>query len=280
MTKPSPMPPIEEIRRHFPALSRQEDGREVAYLDGPGGTQMPKIAIEAMASVLENGISNLGGGYGASIAADGITASGRQAMADFLNASSGEIVFGQNMTSLTFALSRALANTWSAGDAIVVTSLDHDANYTPWVRAAAEHGVEVRVAEFDSTTGVLDPGSVIDLIDDRVRLVAVCLASNSLGTLVDIPPISLAAHEAGAVVFVDAVHAGPHRSIDVEELGCDFLAVSAYKFFGPHVGVLFGRIDHLAALDAYRVTETPAEPPFWRPTRTSRRTKQVFHSNS
>jgi cysteine desulfurase family protein (TIGR01976 family) len=261
MTKPSPMPPIEEIRRHFPALSRREDGREVAYLDGPGGTQMPKIAIEAMTSVLEDGISNLGGGYGASIAADEITASGRRAMADFLNASPGEIVFGQNMTSLTFALSRALANTWSAGDAVIVTSLDHDANYTPWVRAAAEHGVEVRVAEFDSTTGLLDPGSVIDLIDDRVRLVAVCLASNSLGTLVDIPPISVAAHEAGAMVFVDAVHAGPHRSIDVEKLGCDFLAVSAYKFFGPHVGVLFGRIDHLAALDAYRVRPAPSDPP-------------------
>jgi cysteine desulfurase family protein (TIGR01976 family) len=261
MTKPSTMPPIEEIRRRFPALSRREDGREVAYLDGPGGTQMPKIAIEAMTSVLEDGISNLGGGYGASIAADEITASGRRAMADFLNASPGEIVFGQNMTSLTFALSRALANTWSAGEAVVVTSLDHDANYTPWVRAAAEHGVEVRVAEFDSTTGLLDPGSVIDLIDDRVRLVAVCLASNSLGTLVDIPPISVAAHEAGAMVFVDAVHAGPHRSIDVEKLGCDFLAVSAYKFFGPHVGVLFGRIDHLAALDAYRVRPAPSDPP-------------------
>jgi len=222
---------------------------------------MPQIVIEAMTSILENGISNLGGGYGPSIAADEITASGRKAMADFLNADPDEIVFGQNMTSLTFALSRALAGTWNAGDAIVVTSLDHDANYTPWVRAAGEHGVEVRLAEFDSTTGVLDPETIIDLLDDRVRLVAVCLASNSLGTLVDIAPISAAAHEAGAVVFVDAVHASPHRSIDVERLGCDFIAVSGYKFFGPHIGVLYGRIDHLAALDAYKVRPAPSDPP-------------------
>lgn len=255
------MPPIEEVRSRFPALHRREDGREVAYLDGPGGTQMPQSAIEAMASVLENGISNLGGGYGASIAADEITESGRQAMAEFLNADPGEIVFGQNMTSLTFALSRALASTWNEGDAIVVTSLDHDANYTPWVRVAEEHGVEIRLAKFDSTTGVLDSAAVIDLLDERVRLVAVCLASNSLGTLVDIPPISTAAHDAGALVFVDAVHAGPHRSIDVEKLGCDFLAVSAYKFFGPHLGVLYGRIDHLAGLDAYKVRPAPSDPP-------------------
>lgn len=261
MTSPSPTLPIEEVRSRFPALHRREDGRVVAYLDGPGGTQMPRIVIEAMASVLEKGISNLGGGYGPSIAADEVTASGRRAMADFLNAEPGEIVFGQNMTSLTFALSRALAGTWNAGDAIVVTSLDHDANYTPWVRAAGEHGVEVRLAEFDSTTGVLDPETVIDLLDDRVRLVAVCLASNSLGTLVDIAPISAAAHEAGAVVFVDAVHASPHRSIDVERLGCDFIAVSGYKFFGPHIGVLYGRIDHLAALDAYKVRPAPSDPP-------------------
>ena len=261
MTSPSPTLPIEEVRSRFPALHRREDGREVAYLDGPGGTQMPQIVIEAMASILEHGISNLGGGYGPSIAADEVTASGRRAMADFLNADPGEIVFGQNMTSLTFALSRALAGTWNAGDAIIVTSLDHDANYTPWVRAAGEHGVEVRLAEFDSTTGVLDPETVIDLLDDRVRLVAVCLASNSLGTLVDIAPISAAAHEAGAVVFVYAVHASPHRSIDVERLGCDFTAVSGYKFFGPHIGVLYGRIDHLAALDAYKVRPAPSDPP-------------------
>ncbi|MCZ6738876.1 MAG: cysteine desulfurase-like protein [Actinobacteria bacterium] len=261
MTSPSPTLPIEEVRSRFPALHRREEGRVVAYLDGPGGTQMPRIVIEAMASVLEKGISNLGGGYGPSIAADEVTASGRRAMADFLNADPGEIVFGQNMTSLTFALSRALAGTWNAGDAIIVTSLDHDANYTPWVRAAGEHGVEVRLAEFDSTTGVLDPETVIDLLDDRVRLVAVCLASNSLGTLVDIAPISAAAHEAGAVVFVDAVHASPHRSIDVERLGCDFIAVSGYKFFGPHIGVLYGRIDHLAALDAYKVRPAPSDPP-------------------
>ena len=182
-------------------------------------------------------------------------------MADFLNTNPSEIVFGQNMTSLTFSLSRALARTWNSGDAIVVTSLDHDANYTPWVGAAMECGVEVRMAEFNPITGLLDPEAVVGLIDDRVRLVAACLASNSIGTLVDVAPISTAAHEAGALMFVDAVHAGPHISIDVEKLGCDFLAVSAYKFFGPHTGILFGRIEQLAALDAYKVRPAPSDPP-------------------
>ncbi len=251
----------ETIREQFPALSREEKNQRVAYLDGPGGTQMPQAVIDAMKSVLTQGISNLGGGYDASIAADQITAAGREAMADFLNAGPNEIVFGQNMTSLTFALSRALAKTWSSGDAIVVTSLDHDANYTPWVRAADECGVEVRIAEFDPETGLLDPETVIKLLDDRVRLVAVCLASNSIGTVVDVASISASAHEAGALVFVDAVHATPHVSIDVERLGCDFLAVSAYKFFGPHTGILFGRIEHLAALDVDKVRPAPSDPP-------------------
>ncbi len=253
--------PVDSIRDQFPALTREEGDRQVAYLDGPGGTQMPQSAIDAMRSVLTRGISNLGGGYDASIAADQITAAGREAMADFLNAAPNEIVFGQNMTSLTFALSRALSRTWNSGDAIVVTRLDHDANYTPWVRAAEECGVEVRIAEFDPATGLLDPEDVVSLIDNRVRLVAVCLASNAIGTRVDISSISTAAHQAGALVFVDAVHAGPHVSIDVEGLGCDFLALSAYKFFGPHIGILFGRIEQLAALDAYKVRPAPSGPP-------------------
>ncbi len=252
---------VASIRSGFPALDREEGGRQVAYLDGPGGTQVPQTVIDAMGSVLRDGVSNLGGGFGASIAADDITDAARHAMGDFFNADSNEVSFGQNMTSLTFAISRALALTWEPGDTIVLTSLDHDANFTPWARAAEERGVEVRVAEFDPTTGVLDASSVADLLDNKVRLVAVCLASNSLGSVVDVAAVSRAAHEVGALVYVDAVHAGPHLRIDVEELGCDFLVASAYKFFGPHTGILFGKLEHMARLDAYKVRPAPSDPP-------------------
>jgi len=165
------------------------------------------------------------------------------------------------MTSLTFAMSRALARTWESGDSIVLTSLDHDANFTPWDMAADDSGVYVRVAEFDPATALLEPESVVDLIDDTTRLVAVCLASNALGTVVDVASIASAAHEAGALVYVDAVHAAPHRLLDVEALGCDFLVASSYKFYGPHTGVLFGRSEQLAALDAYRVRPAPSDGP-------------------
>jgi cysteine desulfurase family protein (TIGR01976 family) len=252
---------VNEVRERFPALSRTESGRPVAYLDGPGGTQTPQVVIDAISNVLGEGVSNLGGGFGASDDAEEVTALGRKAMADFINASPEEISFGQNMTSLTFSVSRALARTWSEDDAIVVTSLDHDANYTPWVTAASEAGVEIRVAEFDTATGSLVTDAIVALLDDRVRLVAVCLASNALGTLVDVPTISAAAHEVGALVYVDAVHAGPHHRIDVETLDCDFLVCSAYKFFGPHTGILYGKLEHMASLDAYKLRPAPSDPP-------------------
>ncbi len=253
--------PIDEVRSRFPALSRRDGQHPAAYLDGPGGTQVPQTVIDAMAGVLTDGVSNLGGGFGASNLAEEVVANGRSAMADFFNADPSEIAFGQNMTSLTFAISRALATTWEPGDAVVLTSLDHDANFTPWVRAAQDAGVEVRVAEFDPVTGTLDPGAIAQLLDDRVRLVAVCLAANSIGTLVDVASVCAAAHEFGALVYVDAVHAGPHHLIDVRELACDFLVASAYKFFGPHTGILFGHLDHLASVDAYKVRPAPSDPP-------------------
>ncbi|MGD2044404.1 MAG: aminotransferase class V-fold PLP-dependent enzyme, partial [Acidimicrobiia bacterium] len=242
---------VDSIRSRFPALDRIEHGRIAAYLDGPGGTQVPASVIDAMSAPLRHGISNLGGGYGPSDDAMAITAGARQSVADLFNAEPVEIVFGQNMTSLTFAMSRALGRTWGNTDSIVLTALDHDANYTPWVQAAEEAGAEIRVAEFDTSTGELHPDAVIELIDDSTRLIAVCLASNSLGTVVDVAPISAAAHQVGALVYVDAVHAGPHRLIDVIALDCDFLAASAYKFFGPHTGMLYGRSEHLASLEAY-----------------------------
>jgi len=252
---------IEAIRSQFPALRRRESGDPVAYLDGPGGTQVPQRVIFAMSAVLHDGVSNLGGGYAASDLAESTSAAGRRAMADLFNADPSEIVFGQNMTSLTFAVSRAISRSWVAGDAIVLTSLDHDANFSPWVAAAREAGVEVRVAEFDPGSGLLDPGAVAGLLDDKVRLVAICLTSNSLGSVVDVASVSAAAHELGAQVFVDAVHAGPHQLIDVAALGCDFLVASAYKFFGPHTGILYGRLDLLAELEAYKVRPAPSDPP-------------------
>lgn len=252
---------VEAVRARFPALSRMENGHRVAYLDGPGGTQVPESVIDAMSGVLLGGVSNLGGGFGASDDAVRVTAEARQAVGRLLGADPSEISFGQNMTSLTFALSRAIAETWSEGDAIVLTALDHDANYTPWAMAAEQKDVEVRVAEFDAKSGMLDPRSVIDLLDDKVRLTAVCLASNSLGSVVDVAPIGEAAHAVGALMYVDAVHAGPHLPIDVGQLNCDFLVASSYKFFGPHTGLLFGKAQHMAALEAFKVRPAPSDPP-------------------
>jgi cysteine desulfurase family protein (TIGR01976 family) len=234
---------------------------KAAYLDGPGGTQVPQEVIDAMAGVLHDGVSNLGGGFGSSDFAEAITFEARLAMADMFNADPNEVSFGQNMTSITFAVSRALATAWKPGDAIVVTSLDHDANFTPWVRAAGDAGIEVRIAEFDPATGELDPAAVSRLLDDRVRLVAVCVASNAIGTVVDVESIAAMAHEFGALVYLDAVHAGPHRLLDVRAFDCDFLVASSYKFFGPHTGILYGKLDRLAELNAYKVRPAPSDPP-------------------
>lgn len=261
MTDPRFLADLASVRAQFPALSRTEGGREAAYLDGPGGTQVPRRVIEAMSGVLGQGVSNLGGGFDSSRLAETVTASGREAMSDFFNADPMEISFGQNMTSITFAVSRALARQWRPGDAIVLTSLDHDANFTPWARAAEDAGVEVRVAHFDTADGVLDPSAVAELLDNRVRLVATCVASNAIGTLVDVAAITALAHEAGALVYLDGVHAGPHHLVDVREIDCDFLVASAYKFFGPHTGILYGKLDLLAELDFYKVRPAPSDPP-------------------
>lgn len=260
---PDRLPPldVDEIRSRFPALARTEGGQQVAYLDGPGGTQVPQSVIAAINGALSEGVSNLGGGFGSSDLAEQITTEGRRAMADFFNAEPNEISFGQNMTSITFAVSRALATKWRPGDSIVLTSLDHDANFTPWVRAAIDSGVEVRIAEFDLVTGELDPGSIADLLDSSVRLVATCVASNAIGTVVDVGAITALAHEAGALVYLDAVHAGPHHLVDVGAIDCDFLVASAYKFFGPHTGILYGKLDRLADLDVYKVRPAPSDPP-------------------
>jgi cysteine desulfurase family protein (TIGR01976 family) len=252
---------VDVIRSRFPALTRTENGYHAAYLDGPGGTQAPEAVIEAMSRTLRQGVSNLGGGFGPSDDAGAVSEAARAAIARFFGSSPDEVAFGQNMTSLTFAVSRALARTWDSGDSIVLTSLDHDANFTPWEMAADDTGVHLRVAEFDTASGILDPATVIDLIDGSTRLVAVCLASNALGSLVDVAAITSAAHSVGALVYIDAVHAGPHHLIDVEALDCDFLVASAYKFFGPHTGILYGKTEHLSAVRAYKVRPAPSDPP-------------------
>lgn len=251
---------VETARSQFPALSRRHGSDPVAYFDGPGGTQVPRGVIEAMNRPLEDGVSNLGGGFASSDLAEEITQEARRSMADLFGAADPEeIVFGQNMTSLTFSMSRALARTWRAGDRIVVTSLDHDANVTPWRLAAADAGVAVDVARFESDTFQLPAGAVEEVLTDRTRLVAVTHASNALGTIPDVGEITRAAHRVGALVYVDAVHYAPHGVVDVAQLGADFLAASAYKFHGPHTGVLWGRRSVLEDLDAYRVRPAPAD---------------------
>jgi cysteine desulfurase family protein (TIGR01976 family) len=214
-----------------------------------------------MAGVHRRGISNLGGGFPGSDAAERITAEARSALADLFAASPGEIVFGQNMTSLTFAVSRALARDWGPGDEIVVTLLDHDANVTPWRLAAEDRGATVRTVPFDPAGGRLEPEAVAAAVGPKTRLVAVTHASNALGTVPDIGAIVEIAHSVGALAYVDAVHYTPHGLVDVAALGCDFLVASAYKFYGPHLGALYGRAEHLERFDTYRVIPAPPSGP-------------------
>ncbi len=253
---------VNAIRAQFPALLRTVGDQPAAYLDGPGGTQVPDRVIEAMGGFLRTGGSNLGGPFVTSRETDAVTESARAAVGALYNASPDEIAFGQNMTSLTFAVSRALAATWEQGDNIVLTRLDHDGNVWPWVRAAQETGVEVRWLDFDPDTGCRLHGETLSsLLDQRTRLVAVTHASNAVGTIVDIGSLVEDAHRTGALTYVDAVHYSPHGVVDVATTGTDFLVASAYKFFGPHTGCLYGRSDVLDELDAYKLRPAPNKPP-------------------
>ncbi len=249
-------------RSRFPALSRLVAGNRAIYADGPGGTQVPESVIDAVSGYLERGGSNLGGPFVTSEETARVVAGARGAVADLFGATSGdEIAFGQNMTSLTLALGRALARTWSEGDEVVVTRLDHDANVSSWMQAASESGAVVRHVDFDRETGTLDPAAFDAVLSPRTRLVAVTHASNAIGTVVDVAEVAARAHDVGALVFVDAVHYAPHGPLDVDAAGSDFLAASAYKFFGPHVGALYGRSELLAGLDAVRIRPAPSDPP-------------------
>ncbi|MHC4910219.1 MAG: cysteine desulfurase-like protein [Planctomycetota bacterium] len=244
---------IEAVRAQFPALERGEAGHPVAYFDGPGGTQVPRRVVEAMNDYLYHHNANTHWNFPTSAETDDALLAAREAFADFLGCIPEEVVFGANMTTLTMHVARALGAGWGEGDEIVVTELDHQANIAPWRRLEAERGVTVRVAPLLPETGTLDLDALDALIGARTRLVAVGAASNALGTVTDVAPITAAARAAGALTFVDAVHLAPHERIDVAAMGCDLLACSAYKFHGPHVGVLFGRRALLEELDVPRL---------------------------
>jgi cysteine desulfurase family protein (TIGR01976 family) len=258
---PRPAPSTDEVRSHFPALERRHNGTPVAYFDGPGGTQVPRPVVDAMADYLYHHNANTHWVYPTSVETDAALAAARDAVAEFLGGSASEIAFGANMTTLVFHLGRALGRGWSAGDEIVVTELDHHANVDPWRELATERGLTVRAARFRPETGQLDLDDVARAIGPRTRLVAIGAASNVIGTINDVRRIADLAHAAGALVFVDAVHYAPHTLVDVAALGADFLACSAYKFYGPHIGILWGRQALIEALDAPRLVPAPAYAP-------------------
>ena len=248
---------LEQVRQQFPAL----DSKAI-FFDNPGGTQVAGQVLDRMTDYLVHSNANHAGAFTTSKQSDAIISETRQALVDFFNASRAEeIVFGANMTSLTFQFSRALARTWEPGDSIVLTHLDHDANITPWVMAAEERNCQVHFVDFNLIDGTLDMKQLELALEIKPRLVAVGYASNALGTINPLEKIVKMAHSVGAQVYVDAVHYAPHGSIDVQEIGCDFLVCSAYKFFGPHIGILYGRHEILEQLSAYRVRPAPSKPP-------------------
>lgn len=261
-TAPRSAPNLSKYRAHFPALAVEVASRPAVYCDNPGGTQVPQATIDAIGAYLASSNANTHGAFLTSARTDAVVQEAHAAMADLLGAADPrEIVFGPNMTTLTFAVSRAIGRTLKPGDEIIVTALDHDANVAPWLALEEERGVVVRVAEIDQTTCTLDMNDLRAKITDRTKVIAVGYASNAVGTINDVATVVAWAREAGAVSYIDAVQYAPHAPIDVQALGCDFLACSAYKFFGPHLGILFGRLPQLERLAAYKVRPSDDTPP-------------------
>ena len=253
---------VESVRSGFPALDRTQDGRTVAYLDGPGGTQVHRSVIAAMSRFMESGGSNHGGHFVSAAETDALVDGARSAVGDLVGSDPNEIVFGQNMTSLTYSLSRAISRTWGSGDNIILTRLDHDANVTPWIQAAHDVGVQVRFVDFDPETGCsLNLETFDQALDKNTKLVAFTHASNAVGTVTDVEAVVSRAHAVGARTFVDAVHFAPHRSIDVRTTDTDFLATSAYKWFGPHTGCLYGKAGLLDEITPYKLRPSPNNVP-------------------
>ncbi len=245
---------LQKLRRQFPALMQQVNGQSPIFLDGPGGSQVPQSVLSAMSAYLGYYNSNLGGAFFSSDKTVSLMDNARQAVADLLNAPSKEqIVFGANMTSLTFSFSRALSRDWQAGDEVIVTNADHFSNVSSWRQAAEDKGALVQAVKINEADCTLDLEHYKSLLNDKTKLVAVTYASNTTGSINDIKQIVELAHQVGALVYVDAVHYAPHELIDVQALNCDFLACSAYKFFGPHVGIVYGKREHLEGFTPYKV---------------------------
>jgi cysteine desulfurase family protein (TIGR01976 family) len=250
------------IRAEFPALARMHGDLPYSYLDGPGGTQVPRRAIAAMTDYLQRCNANHEGAFPTSRESDAVLAEAHAAAADFLGAADeSEVVFGQNMTTLTFAVSRAIGRSLKPGDEIVVTRLDHDANVAPWLALREERGIVIRWVGIRESDCTLDLDELERALGPRTRIVAVGLASNAVGTINPIPRIVEMAHAAGARTYVDAVHAAPHMPIDVVAMDTDYLVCSPYKFFGPHLGLLYGKREHLEELDSYKVRPAANDSP-------------------
>lgn len=250
------------VRSKFPSLHRMQNGKPVIYLDGPAGTQVPQMVVDCISNSMLHHNANRSGRFATSREVDLGMRQSHQVFAEFLSAGSFEsIAFGPNMTSLTLQFSRAISREWKAGDRILVSQLDHDANFTPWVLAARDVGVEVCEIGIRKEDATLDLGSLQNLLNDRTRLVAVTAASNAVGSLTPVREIAKMVHTAGAELFVDAVHYAPHRPIDVGQWDCDFLVCSAYKFFGPHIGVLYGKPDRMKQLQPYKLRPAPDSLP-------------------
>ena len=245
---------LQKLRRQFPALMQQVNGQYPIFLDGPGGSQVPQSVLSAMSAYLGYYNSNLGGAFFSSDKTVDLMNDTRQAVADLLNAPSKEqIVFGANMTSLTFSFSRAVSRDWQAGDEVIVTNADHFSNVSSWCQAAEDKGARVQAVKINEADCTLDLEHYKSLLKDKTKLVAVTYASNTTGSINDIKQIVELAHQVGALVYVDAVHYAPHELIDVQALNCDFLACSAYKFFGPHVGIVYGKREYLEGFTPYKV---------------------------
>ncbi len=260
-TQTTPAIDSEWVRAQFPSLQLEMDGTPVLYLDNPAGTQVPRQTIDGITGYLRSANANQHGPFLTSKRTDEVIASARENMAAFLGAASpNQVAFGPNMTTLTYAISRALARTFSPGDEVIVTELDHDANVTPWMDLA-ERGVVVRRLPVRIEDCTLDMDALTSLLSPRTRLVAVTYASNAVGTVTDIKRIARMAHEVGALVWVDAVHYGPHGPIDVQDLDVDFLVCSSYKFFGPHLGIFYGRADLLENMQSYHLRPASHDVP-------------------
>jgi cysteine desulfurase family protein (TIGR01976 family) len=248
------------VREQFPSLQLQVNGHAAAFLDGPAGTQVPKQVMDAVQNYFLTSNANTCGAFATSRSNDAIIASARAAMADFFNCDTDEVVFGQNMTTITFALARAIGRVLEPGDEIVVTTLDHDANVAPW-RALEEMGMVIRQVDIRESDCTLDLEDFRRKLNANTKLVAVGYASNAVGTINPVAEITKMAHEAGALMFIDAVHYAPHGPLDVRALDCDFLVCSPYKFFGPHMGTLYGKREHLVRFRPYKVRPAPDSLP-------------------